>query len=74
MNKIDFKYMIESMTTDLAELLSDKLRLNISDSLDILYNSDTYAKLNNPETGLYYQSPLYVFSYLESELNTGKLS
>lgn len=74
MNKIDFKYMIESMTADLAELLSDKLRLNISDSLDILYNSDTYAKLNNPETGLYYQSPLYVFSYLESELNTGKLS
>ena len=33
--------------------------------------SDTYAKLSNPKTGLYFQSPNYVYAYLEHELATG---
>lgn len=35
------------------------------------YTSDTYAKLSNPKTGLYFQSPNYVYAYLEHELATG---
>ena len=37
----------------------------------ILYhgtNADTYQRLQRDATGLYYQSPGYVYSFLENEL------
>lgn len=73
MSNKDFEYMKEAMTADLAEKLSTDLGLNIAESLDVLYNSDTYLKLCNPNTGLYFQSSLYVYSYLKDELSTGKI-
>ena len=36
-----------------------------------MFNSDTYQKLLNDKTRLYYQSARYVFSYLQHELETG---
>ena len=38
-----------------------------------MFNSDTYQKLLNAKTSLYYQSARYVFSYLQHELETGKV-
>lgn len=70
----DFKYMIEAMAADLAELLSRDFGMSISESLDTLYNSDTYAKLIDPATGLYFQSTQYVYSFLKNELTTGKIA
>ena len=37
------------------------------------YNSELYKKLCDPKTGLYFQSPLYVYDYLKTEIKTGKL-
>lgn len=73
MSNKDFEYMKEAMAADLAEKLSTDLGLSIAESLDVLYNSDTYQKLCNPKTGLYFQSSLYVYSYLKDELSTGKI-
>lgn len=73
MTNNDFNYMKEAIATDIAELLTKDLGISIITSLDILYNSETYAKLNKPQTGLYFQSPLYVYSFLKNELKTGKL-
>lgn len=39
--------------------------------MDVLYNSDTFARLEDKNTGLYYQSPGYVYSYLNQELTSG---
>lgn len=61
------------MAADLAELLSNDLELTIPEALDILYNSETYLKLSDPNTGLYFQSTLYVYSYLQQEISTGKI-
>lgn len=38
----------------------------------LLYNSDTYARLQDAESGLYYQSLGYVLDCLDNELTTGK--
>jgi hypothetical protein len=38
--------------------------------MDIVYNSKTYAALNNLNTGLYFQSPAYVYDVLAEELET----
>ena len=42
-------------------------------NMDMYYNSDTFERLSNPATGLYYQSPGYVYDYLRNELATGKM-
>ena len=74
MSTNDFEYMKEAMAADLAELLSNDLELTIPEALDILYNSETYLKLSDPNTGLYFQSTLYVYSYLQQEISTGKMA
>jgi hypothetical protein len=73
MSTNDFEYMKEAMAADLAELLSNDLELTIPEALDILYNSETYLKLSDSNTGLYFQSTLYVYSYLQQEISTGKI-
>ena len=40
-------------------------------ALDELYSSETYKRLCNPACGLYYEGAVYVFSYLENEIETG---
>lgn len=74
MNNSDFKYMVEATAADLATLLSEDYELNVNDALDTLYNSETYSKLTDPRSGLYFQSSQYVYSFLKNELATGKLA
>lgn len=73
MTDTDFNYMKEALATDLAELLAKDFDMSITEALDALYSSDTYTKLCNPNTGLYFQSSLYVYSFLKNELLTAKL-
>jgi len=67
----DIDYMIEHVAADLIVLLIEKRGLTFTEAVDTLYTSDTYTKLCNKDTGLYYQSPKYVYSFLEHELKTG---
>ena len=62
------------MAADLAELLAKDYGMSITEALDALYNSDTYAKLNDPDTGLYFQSSQYVYSFLKTEIETGSVA
>lgn len=70
----DIQFQIECLTTELAEMLVDKYGWDIVKALDELYSSETYSRLNDPACGLYYESPVYVFSYLQKELETGRIS
>lgn len=72
MNEQD--YMIECMAKDLVILLMERRNLDIETALNVLYTSDTYSKLEDTRTGLYFQSPLYVYDFLEKEIVTGVLS
>lgn len=73
MSEID--EMKNDMVKDLALLLMDKDKtLNMEQALSLVFNSDTYQKLLDDKTRLYFQSPRYVFSYLENELETGKIA
>lgn len=67
----DIDYMIEHVAADLIVLLIEKHGLTFGEAVDVLYTSDTYAKLCNKDTGLYFQSPNYVYSFLEHELKIG---
>lgn len=62
-------YMIESLTRDIIARLMDEKGLTMRQAMDVVYRSKTYAALSNPETGLYFQSPVYVYEDLEKELS-----
>ena len=63
------KMMQEDMYADLIQILMEKYGYTQDKAMDVLYNSDTFDRLQNAETGLYYQSPGYVYSFLSNELN-----
>ncbi|MGN1253384.1 MAG: hypothetical protein ACI4T9_02255 [Prevotella sp.] len=66
--------MKSDMVKDLASLLMDRdASLSMDQALSLVFNSDTYQKLLDDKTHLYYQSPRYVYSFLEHELRTGKI-
>lgn len=71
---IEKEEMVNDMVKDLALLLMDKEKpLSMEQVLSLVFNSDTYIKLLDDKARLYFQSPRYVFSYLENELETGKV-
>lgn len=71
MDKNSFKYQKEGLAKDLIKLLMIDYKLSIAKAIDILYCSETYKKLCRPETGLYFQSPVYVYSFLKNEIDLG---
>ena len=73
MTEVDFNYMKEALETDLAELIAKDFDMTVTEALDTLYGSETYAKLCNPNTGLYFQSTQYVYSFLKNEMLTAKM-
>ncbi|MBQ7350470.1 MAG: hypothetical protein IJW56_06285 [Bacteroides sp.] len=70
----NIEYMNECMTRDLAVMLVEDYQISIPEALDILYNSETYEKLQDTRTGLYFQSPVYVYDFLQNELKNGKIA
>ena len=65
--------MKDSMLTKLAILLIDDGKASsMTESLDIVINSETYQRLIDDKAALYYQSPRYVYEFLKNELLTGK--
>lgn len=69
----DIQYQVECLTSDLTEMLMEQYGWDMLKSLDEIYGSQTFAKINDPRCGLYYQGSVYVFDFLKHEIETGKL-
>lgn len=69
----EFRFVIEDITSDLIQMLIERENYTLTQAVDTVYNSDTYAAYIRPETALYYQSSGYIYEYLVRELKTGKL-
>ena len=65
MEHILVKYLL---ITRLIELVAEKYKLSISEARDKVYKSGVTDLIENDETGLYEESPLYVFSNLEKQI------
>lgn len=63
------KMMQEDMYAELILILMEEYGYTLEKAMDTLYNSETFAKLQDANTGLYYQSTGYVYSFLNSELS-----
>lgn len=65
--------MIEYMVQDLVEILSETQGIECDIAMHIIYTSEVYDKLLDAETGLYRESPSYVYGLLQDELNFGHI-
>ncbi|SFU75266.1 hypothetical protein [Butyrivibrio sp. M55] len=65
--------MIEYMVQDLVEMLTEAQNIEYDKAMRILYDSEVYEKLLDIETGLYRESPSYVYGLLQDELNFGHI-
>lgn len=69
--KIEF--IINCDIEEMASLLQEEYGMDLLKAFDTIYNSKIYQKLTNTETGLYIQSPLYIYNYLKEELGNSSL-
>lgn len=69
----EFQYLKETLSKDLIALLMEKNGMSMEEAFRCYYDSETFKKIANPETGLYFQSPGYVYSYLEEEIIIKKI-
>lgn len=67
----DIQFQIECLATELTEMFVATYGWDIKKALDELYSSETFKRLNEPECGLYYESAVYVFTYLQEEIEKG---
>ena len=62
-----------NLTEELVAILVEEKGLSIEDAFSVLYRSQTYARLSDPNTQLYIQSAGYIYSILEEELKKEKI-
>ena len=63
--------MKEDICVELISLLMKGRHSTMSETIDMLYNSDTYNRIQDQSTGLYYQSPGYSYAFLQQGFLTG---
>ena len=64
----EFQNMKEEIVKDLISRLIDERGLAMEQAFDAVYTSRLFEKLNDPKTGLFFQSSGYVYSFLIEEL------
>ncbi len=62
--KREVKYLQEQITIRMIQILTEEQGYSLEDAFNKVYTSPIYEKLGDAQTGLFYQSPRYVLSYL----------
>ncbi|MBQ7635630.1 MAG: hypothetical protein IJS89_08680 [Bacteroidaceae bacterium] len=60
----EFKYLKEHLTARMIQILAEEQGYSLEEAIDRVYTSPIYDKLSDVRTGLFFQSPRYVLSYL----------
>lgn len=60
----EFKRLKEQVTASMIQILTEEHGYSLEEAIDRIYTSPIYEKLSDPNTGLFFQSPRYVLSYL----------
>jgi hypothetical protein len=64
----------DELATELAGFLVDDFQLTPQEAIDMLYTSETFERLQDNATGLYYQSAGYVYSFLQNEIRNARVA
>lgn len=67
------QYLVEGITKDIVAYLMEDRGLALTEAIALFHNSETFANLSDPQTGLYIESSAYVYEILKTELKMGKI-
>ncbi len=67
-------FLINHTVDQMTKFLTEDYHLDIPTALNVVYNSKTLSLLQNKDTGLFIESPSYVYELLKKEYLTGKLN
>lgn len=73
MKRNDAQFLFEGISSDVVGYLVERDKMSLSEAISTFHNSETFSKLEDFETGLYIESPAYVYDMLISELKHGKI-
>ena len=59
------QFIINSDVEEMTKYLKNDLNLSTIDALDKIYNSAIYQKVLDSKTGLYLQSPGYIYNFFQ---------
>ena len=60
----EFSYLKEQLTARMIQILVEEHGYTMEEAIDKIYASPIYEKLSDANTGLFFQSPRYVLSYI----------
>ena len=66
-------FHFEGISADVVRYLVERNDMDLQEAISTFHNSETFVKLEDFSTGLYIESPAYVYDLLMSELKNGKL-
>ena len=64
LNREQKQLMKDELSVELTGFLMDDFHYTPEEAIETLYTSETFERLQDDATGLYYQSPGYVYSFL----------
>ena len=65
--------MIEYVIQDIVDMFATDQNIEYDEAMNKFYNSEVFEKLQDKETGLYLESPEYVYDLFKDELNFGHI-
>lgn len=60
----EFNRLKEQLTASLIQILVEEHGYSLENALERVYTSPIFEKISDPNSGLFFQSPRYVLSYI----------
>lgn len=73
MNDANARYLFEGISADVVRYLVERDGMELTEAISAFHNSETFSRLEDFDTGLYIESPAYIYDLLKSELKNGRL-
>ena len=64
----------EYLIQDIVDMICTDQTIEYDEAMNKFYNSEIFEKLMNDETGLYLESPDYVYDLFKDEMNFGHIA
>lgn len=65
--------LVEYQIQDIIDYIVTDIQIEYDKAMQLFYNSKTFDKLTDIETGLYLESSAYVYGLFQDERNFGQL-
>lgn len=65
--------LIEYVIQDIIEMITTNQEVEYDEAMNQFYNSEVFEKLQDKETGLYQESPSYIYDLFVDEMNFGHI-